>query len=118
MTMADTALAPAPPAVTFEGLARAGASVLRSPASGQPCVYWRMRIAQRLTDRSQLVHEISSEEAFELAWSGTGESGQAARPEVRVWLEPTGANIQATPVPHREGSPGAQAGPHALRGRG
>src|SRR5258706_12546796 len=105
MTMADTALAPAPPAVTFEGLARAGASVLRSPASGQPCVYWRVRIAQRLTDRSQLVHEIASEEAFELVWSGTGEggqTGQAARPEVRVWLEPAGATTQAKPVPHRE----------------
>src|SRR5687768_9533186 len=107
--MADTALAAVPAPVTFEGLAREGATVLRAPASGQPCVYWRVRIAQRLTDRSQLVHEIASEEAFELAWSGTGRGGQAGHPEVRVRLDPTGAMIEATPVLHREGSPGAEA---------
>src|SRR6185369_17864740 len=106
MPNTDAGLAPAPAFVSFEGMARAVATVLRSPASDQPCVYWRLRIAQRLTDRSQLVHEIASEEAFELGWGGAGEDG---RPEVRVRLEPGESQIHATPVLHREGSPGAEA---------
>jgi hypothetical protein len=97
------ALAPAP--VTFEALASAGAGLLRSPVSGQACVYWRVRITQRLTDRSQLVHEIESEEAFELRW------GRTDRPhdDVHVRVEPEGARIDAPPVLHRAGTPGATA---------
>jgi hypothetical protein len=113
MANAELALAPAPSTVNFEGEARAGASLLRSPASGQTCVYWRLRIAQRLTDRSQLVHEIASEEAFELGWSGAGESAYGG-PARRVRVEPEGANIQAPPVLHREGSPGAEAAARAF----
>ncbi|HVU51920.1 MAG TPA: hypothetical protein VHL80_14585 [Polyangia bacterium] len=97
------ALAPAP--VSFGALASAGAALLRSPVSGQPCVYWRVRITQRLTDRSQLVHEIESEEAFELRWG----RGDGPHDEVRLWLEPESARIQAPPVLHREGTPGAEA---------
>jgi hypothetical protein len=97
------ALAPLP--VSFEALASAGAGLLRSPVSGQACVYWRVRITQRLTDRSQLVHEIESEEAFELRWE------RADRPNdrLRVRLDPEAARIQAPPVLHREGTPGAEA---------
>jgi hypothetical protein len=106
MASAETdprALALAP--VSFEALASAGASLLRSPVSGQACVYWRVRIKQRLTDRSQLVHEIESEEAFELR------GGRTDRPhdDVRVRLEPEAARIQAPPVLHREGTPGAES---------
>lgn len=108
MATAELALAPAPSPVTFEGEARAGSSLLRSPASGQVCVYWRVRIAQRLTDRSQLVHELASEEAFELGWRGTGESAYGGS-EVRVRVEPESARIQAPPILHREGTPGADA---------
>jgi hypothetical protein len=91
--------------VSFEGLASAGAALLRSPVSGQTCVYWRVRIVQRLTDRSQLVHEIASEEAFELALPRRDDG--ATTPRVR--LEPELARINATPVLHREGTPGARA---------
>jgi hypothetical protein len=108
-TDADSrALAPVP--VSFEALASAGAGLLRSPVSGQACVYWRVRITQRLTDRSQLVHEIESEEAFELRW------GRSDRPhdEVRVRLAPEAARIQAPPVLHREGTPGAEAAARAF----
>jgi hypothetical protein len=93
--------------VSFEGSAQAGAALLISPVSGQACVYWRVRITQRLTDRSQLVHEIASEEAFEVRWGrGGDESGREA---VRVRVEPTAAHIHASPVLHREGTPGAEA---------
>src|SRR5258708_4885260 len=100
----------APLSVSFEALASAGAALLRSPVSGQPCVYWRVRITQRLTDRSQLVHEIESEEAFELRW------GRTDRPydDVRLRLVPEAARIQAPPVLHREGTPGADAAARAF----
>ena len=129
------ALAPAP--VSFEAVASAGAALLRSPVSGQACVYWRVRITQRLTDRSQLVHEIESEEAFELRWGGQGAAAEAAadpladasadgssdgssdgswdapgagrRDDLRVRLLPQAARIQAPPVLHREHTPGAEA---------
>ncbi|HSZ82066.1 MAG TPA: hypothetical protein VLA14_07290 [Polyangia bacterium] len=103
MTDDTRALALVP--VSFDALASAGAGLLRSPVSGQACVYWRVRIAQRLTDRSQLVHEIASEEVFELRW-GRGGNGAG---DVRVRLAPDDASIQAPPVLHREGTPGADA---------
>jgi hypothetical protein len=95
------------PVVTFEGSASAGAALLISPVSGQACVYWRVRITQRLTDRSQLVHEISSEETFEVRWGPGGDD--SGRADVRVRVEPSDALIHATPVLHREGTPGAEA---------
>lgn len=102
------ALAPVP--VSIEALASAGAGLLRSPVSGQSCVYWRVRITQRLTDRSQLVHEIESEECFELRWQ------RSDRPhdDVRLRLEPGSARIQAPPVLHREGTPGAESASRAF----
>jgi len=106
-TAADPSRALVAAPVSFEGLACAGGALLRAPASGQACVYWRVRIAQRLTDRSQLVHEIASEEAFELAWGRDGrEDGRGA---VRVRLEPAAASITAPPVLYREGTQGAAA---------
>src|SRR6516162_5743137 len=91
--------------VSFAALASAGAGLLRSPVSGQACVYWRVRITQRLTDRSQLVHEIESEEPFELRWGRT----DLPHDEVRLRLSPEAARIEAPPVLHREGTPGAEA---------
>jgi len=105
------ALAPAP--VSFAALASAGAGLLRSPVSDQACVYWRVRITQRLTDRSQLVHEIASEEAFELRW-GRGDRAHDPNLDVRVRLAPEAARIHAPPVLHREGTPGAEAAARAF----
>jgi hypothetical protein len=105
--MSDDTRALVPVPVSFEALASAGAGLLRSPVSGQACVYWRVRIAQRLTDRSQLVHEIASEDAFELRW-GRGRERDGTG-DVRVRLAPDTASIHAPPVLHREGTPGADA---------
>jgi hypothetical protein len=105
---ADSTRALATSPVSFEGLACAGATVLRSPVSGQPCVYWRVRIAQRLTARTQLVHEMASDEPFELAWEGAG-TRAGGPPALRVRLDPTASRIEAPPVLHREGTPGAEA---------
>jgi hypothetical protein len=92
--------------VSFEATASAGRDLLRSPVSGQACVHWRLRIVEHLTPRTQLVHEVASPEPFDLVWNGTGEDG---RPAVQVRLEPESARILATPVLHREGTPGALA---------
>lgn len=94
--------------VSFEATARvsAGEELLRSPVSGQACVHWRLRIVEHLTPRTQLVHEVASPEPFELAWNGTGADG---RPAVQVRIQPDAARILATPVLHREGTPGALA---------
>ena len=108
MTTADPCRALAPAPVSFEGTACASGALLRSPASSQPCVYWRVRITQRLTDRSQLVHEMASDEAFELAW-GRDEAREDGRGAVRVRLEPELARIEAPPVLYREGTQGAQS---------
>ena len=109
MPVRDDSRALAPVPVSFEALASAGATLLRSPVSDQPCVYWRVRITQRLTDRSQLVHDIESEEPFELRWGRGGQGNGDDGDDVRLRLEPGSARIQAPPVLHREGTPGAQA---------
>jgi hypothetical protein len=91
--------------VTFDGVTCASREPLRSPVSGQPCVYWRLRVVEHIPSRLQLVHEVASPEPFELEW-GKSEPG---RPPVRVRLDPESARIQAAPVLHREGTPGAVA---------
>ena len=70
--------------------AEPGAELLRSPVTGQPCVYWRLRIVEHLTARSELVHEIASPEPFELAWGGRP-SGRTDAPPVRIRLDPEAA---------------------------
>jgi hypothetical protein len=111
-TDADSrALAPAP--VSIEAVASPGATLLRSPVSGQACVYWRVRVTQRLTDRSQLVHEIESEESFELRWARPGSDTRPGE-DLRLRVLPAAARIQAPPVLHREGTPGAEAAAKAF----
>jgi len=100
--------------VSFEGTAVAGPDLLRSPVSGQTCVHWRLRIVERLTSRTQLVHELASSEPFDLDWSTSPARGDAGRAPVRIRLEPEAARILATPVLHREGTPGAAAAARAF----
>jgi hypothetical protein len=94
--------------VTFAGIASTRGELLRSPVSDAPCVYWRLRISERVNASLQLVHEIASTEDFELTWSGTEKQVSLAttRP-VRIRVAAQTARIQATPVLHRPGSPGA-----------
>jgi hypothetical protein len=102
--------------VRFEATACAGPELVRSPVSGQPCVHWRLRIVEHLTSRTQLVHEVASTEAFELAWGGSDEAGPGNQPRspVRIRFEPESARVHATPVLHREGTPGAAAAARAF----
>ena len=93
--------------VQLAARAEPGAELLRSPATGQPCVYWRLHIVEHLTARSELVHEIASPEPFDLVWGGGGLDG---RSPVRIRLDPEAAAvIEGTRTLHREGSPGALA---------
>jgi hypothetical protein len=100
-----TALALRSP-VQLAARAEPAGELLRSPVTGQPCVYWRLHIVEHLTARSELVHEIASPEPFELVW---GEANAEGRRAVRIRLDPEAAAIEATPTLHREGSPGALA---------
>ena len=89
--------------VRFLAQVEPGADPVRSPVTDQPCVYWRLRIVERLTAGSQLVHEMASEQAFRLVW------GARDRAPVRILIEPGTARIEAPPILHRPGSPGAIA---------
>src|SRR5262245_46607468 len=82
-----------------------GVDPVRSPVTDQPCVYWRLRIVESLTARSELVHEMASSQPFRLLWGAR--NGEVA--PVRILIEPDGARIEATPTLHRHGSPGALA---------
>jgi hypothetical protein len=94
--------------VSFQGTACAsGNELLRSPVSGLPCLHWRLRIVEHVTSRMQLVHEVASPESFDLSWSRPAAAGERA--PVRIRLDPEGARIEAAPVLHREGTPGAVA---------
>jgi hypothetical protein len=91
--------------VKFSARLEAGSDPVRSPVTDHPCVYWRLRIIERLTARSELVHEMASSQSFRLVW---GAHDGAVAP-VRIRIEPDNARIEATPVLHRPGSPGALA---------
>jgi hypothetical protein len=95
-------------AVDFMARAEPTLDALRSPVSGQPCVHWRLRIVEHLTARSELVHELASSESFDLAW-GESIDRVPGRPPVRLRIDPERARIEATPILHREGTPGALA---------
>ncbi len=92
--------------VSLEALAEPRQELLRAPASGQPCVHWRLRVTEHLTAHTELVHDLASPETFDLAWGGAPETG---RPAVRIQLDPETARIEATPTLHRAGTPGAVA---------
>jgi hypothetical protein len=91
--------------VRFAAQVEPGAEVVRSPVTDQPCVYWRLRIVERLTAGSQLVHEMASSQAIRLVWGAR----EAECPPVRITVQPDNARIEAPPTLHRPGSPGALA---------
>jgi hypothetical protein len=88
--------------VSLEARAEPGLDAVRSPVTGQPCVYWRLRVVEHLTARSELVHELASSEPFDLVW------GRGQKP-ARVRLDPGSASVEGAPTLHREGTPGALA---------
>lgn len=113
-------------AVKFAAVTSGRGDLLRSPVSGVPCVHWRLRIVEQVNGGTlQLVHEIASTEDFDVAWAGAGavqasrrggeddgtarELGAPQTRAVRIRVSPQSARIEATPVLHRPGSPGAVA---------
>ena len=54
---------------TLRGQVGASGELLASPASGAPCVHWRLRIFERISPTMELVHEALSPEPFELRWT-------------------------------------------------
>jgi hypothetical protein len=103
--------------VSLEARAEPAEELLRAPASGQPCVHWRLRVVEHLTARTELVHDLASPEMFELAWGGAPDAARGRTP-VRIRLDPETARIEATPTLHRAGTPGAEAVARAFGFRG
>ena len=87
---------------SLEARAEPGPDVVHSPVTGQPCAYWRLRVTERLTAGSDLVHELASSERFELTWGATDQP-------LRVRLDPAAARIEGAPALYRVGTPGALA---------
>jgi hypothetical protein len=114
--------------VSFEGHVTKRSEVLLAPASGLPCVHWRLKITEPIDARLQLVHEIASAEGFDVTWAGA-DSPELERlrlpamtrstvgliaPEahaedgaVRIRVVSESLQLRAAPVLHRPGSPGA-----------
>ena len=91
-------------ATRLHGTALPVGEALRAPASGAPCVHWRLRIFEHVAPGMELVHEVNSPEPLEITYRTS-----AAEPAARVRLAPGEARIQAMPVLFRLGSPGALA---------
>ncbi len=91
----DLALTSTPTAVVFAGTARAaGPQPLRSPVSGLPCVHWRLRVVENMTPSLQLVHEIASQEPFEVSFPGArAADNDIGRAPLRVRVDPRAARI-------------------------
>lgn len=87
---------------SLEAHAEPGPDAVRSPVTGQTCVYWRLRVIERLTAGSDLVHELASPERFELRWGG-------ADSPLRVRVDPGATRIEGTPDLYRAGTQGAMA---------
>jgi hypothetical protein len=93
-----------PPARRLRGTAATTGEMLQSPASGAACAHWRLRIFETLGQNMELVHEVMAPEPFAIAW--TADPMLPPRP---VRLGGDHLSIQAQPLLHHEGSPGARA---------
>jgi hypothetical protein len=88
----------------LRGQAGAAGDLLHSPASGAPCVHWRLRIFERISPMTELVHEVIAPEPFEMGWRT-----DPVLPPRPIRLDAERVHIEAQPVLHREGSAGAEA---------
>jgi hypothetical protein len=102
-TPTELALQP-PPSTRLTGTVGPIGEALRAPASGVPCVHWRLRIFEHVAHGMEFVHEVTSPEPLEIACQPN-----AAEPPMRVRLAPEHARIQAMPALFRVGTPGALA---------
>ena len=93
-----------PPPTRLSGTVDPVGEALRAPASGVPCVHWRLRIFEQVAPGLEFVHEVTSPEPLEIACQP-----DPAAPPRRVRLAPEHARIQAMPTLFRLGSPGALA---------
>jgi hypothetical protein len=104
--MSSDALVPKVRNVRLAGRTSCPREPLVSPVSGTPCVYWRLRITEELDPSLRLVHEIASEEPFEIVDDqAVGSDGSVSR----VRVSPGSADIRGSAVLHRPGSPGSRA---------
>jgi len=93
-----------PPPTRLQGTVGTAGEALRAPASGLPCVHWRLRIFEHVAPGMEFVHEVTSPEPLELSCPAAEHE-----PPMRVRLAPDQARIQAMPTLFRMGTPGALA---------
>lgn len=92
---------------------------LRAPASGLPCVYWRLRVFELIAPGVEFVHEAASDAPVELRMAPAdprdGDDGRNRAHVDRggtdtrpVRLQMDRVRVEAQPTLHRPGSPGAE----------
>lgn len=99
-------LQPASTWQNLEGTAAAATSMLRSPASGTACVYWRLRVTETIAP-TVFVHDVCSDEAFEL--QVPLDSGLPPRLSGPLRINGREARIDALAILHRPDSVAAKA---------
>jgi hypothetical protein len=92
------------PVTRLQGAVGPVGEALRAPASGLPCVHWRLRIFEQMAPGMELVHEVISPEPVELACQP-----ELAEAPMRVRLAPDHARIEGVPALFRRGTAGALA---------
>lgn len=99
-------------AVRLQGQASLAAAaeepLLRAPASGTPCVHWRLRVSEMMAPGVVLVHELFSPEPVELVLARPADAH--ARPdEVTRMPLPSESRLESPPVLYQPHTPGARA---------
>jgi hypothetical protein len=98
--------------VALRGEAAVPEEVLRAPASGLPCVYWRLRVFELVAPGVEFVHEAASDAPVDLrARLGGVEAAPASAGDAEtrsVLLQMDRVRVEAQPTLHRPGSPGAE----------
>ena len=89
---------------SLRGNAVAPHEILTSPASGSPCVHWRLRVFETVAARMELVHEMIAPEPFAVEWRP-----DPLLPPRRIRVTGENTRLEAQPIFHRPGSPGALA---------
>jgi hypothetical protein len=100
----DALVLSAPAATRLQGTIGSFGEPLRAPASGLPCVHWRLRIFEQVAPGMEFVHEVLSPDPVELSYRPS-----PSEPMVRVRLAADQSRVEAVPTLFRVGTPGALA---------
>jgi hypothetical protein len=92
----------------LRGQVDAISGLLCSPASGQSCVFWQLRIVETVSPTLEFVHELRSPESFLFA------DQDAAGNDRQILIRSEAAFVSSETTLHRPGSPEANAVAEAI----